>query len=175
MKTDKFDRLWFDVVENTPLSPVWVAAAESGLVAIEIGGTEEVFLETLAEKCQGPTEKGETRTREIVQQITDYLQQERSAFDLPIDWSLMTEFQEKVLRAVYAIPYGETRSYGQIAAQIGMQAAARAVGRANATNPVPLIIPCHRVIGSDGSLRGYGTGDGIGTKAWLLAMEANAA
>ena len=83
----------------------------------------------------------------------------------------MTEFQKKVLKAVCAIPYGETRTYGQIAAQIRFQSASRAVGRANATNPIPLVIPCHRVIGADGNLRGYGAGDGIATKAWLLALE----
>jgi methylated-DNA-[protein]-cysteine S-methyltransferase len=69
------------------------------------------------------------------------------------------------------IPFGETRSYGEIASQIGQPQSQRAVGRANATNPIPVVIPCHRVIGQDGSLRGYGSGDGIKTKRWLLAFE----
>jgi methylated-DNA-[protein]-cysteine S-methyltransferase len=83
----------------------------------------------------------------------------------------MTPFQAKALQTVYAIPYGETRSYGDIAAAIGQPRAARAVGRANATNPMPLVIPCHRVIASDGSLHGYGGPGGLRTKAWLLDLE----
>lgn len=172
MKINRFDTLWIDVVGDGPLSPVWVAVVDNGLAAIEIGGTQSEFVHLLVDRFRGATERDDSRTGEVVQQVAEYLQRERSAFNLPIDWSLMTEFQEKVLRAVYAIPYGETRSYGQIASQIGIQGAARAVGRANATNPVPLVIPCHRVIGADGSLRGYGAGDGIDTKAWLLALEA---
>jgi methylated-DNA-[protein]-cysteine S-methyltransferase len=83
----------------------------------------------------------------------------------------MSEFQAAVLKIVCAIPYGETRSYGQVALEIGRPGAGRAVGRANATNPIPLLIPCHRVIAADGSLRGYGGGEGLKTKAWLLALE----
>ncbi len=75
------------------------------------------------------------------------------------------------MQAVYAIPYGETRTYAEIAAQIGRPKAYRAVGRANATNPMPLVIPCHRVIGTDGKLHGYGGGNGLPTKEWLLKME----
>ena len=70
-----------------------------------------------------------------------------------------------------AIPYGETRTYGEIAAQIGTPNAPRAVGRANAANPMPLVIPCHRVIGTDGKLHGYGGAGGLKTKQWLLSME----
>ena len=172
MKTNGFDRLWIDVVDDVPLSPVWLAVVANGLAAIEIGGTKSEFVQMLSDRFRGIVERDDSRTGMIVQQVGEYLKRERRSFDLPIEWSIMTEFQEKVLRAVYDIPYGETRTYGQIAAQIGMQGAARAVGRANATNPVPLVIPCHRVIGEDGNLRGYGAGDGIATKAWLLALES---
>ena len=75
------------------------------------------------------------------------------------------------MQAVFSIPYGETRTYAEIAHQIGHAHAYRAVGRANATNPMPLVIPCHRVIGTDGKLHGYGGGDGLLTKEWLLKME----
>jgi methylated-DNA-[protein]-cysteine S-methyltransferase len=83
----------------------------------------------------------------------------------------MTPFQQAVLMTVDEIPFGETRSYGEIAAELNKPGAARAVGRANATNPIPLVIPCHRVIGADGSLRGYGAGEGLRTKKWLLEFE----
>jgi methylated-DNA-[protein]-cysteine S-methyltransferase len=80
-------------------------------------------------------------------------------------------FQQEALKVVYAIPYGEIRTYADVAAQIARPHAYRAVGRANATNPMPLVIPCHRVIGKDGKLHGYGGGDGLPTKEWLLKME----
>ncbi len=88
-----------------------------------------------------------------------------------IDWSVLTPFQQKVLQATLAIPYGQTRTYAEIAQQVGKPRAARAVGRAEATNPMPVVIPCHRVIGSDGKLHGYGAGEGLPTKAWLLELE----
>ncbi|MGE5248996.1 MAG: methylated-DNA--[protein]-cysteine S-methyltransferase, partial [Bacteroidota bacterium] len=75
------------------------------------------------------------------------------------------------LQLVFAIPYGKTSTYQHIAAELGRPHASRAVGRANATNPMPLVIPCHRVIGTDGKLHGYGGGNGLTTKAWLLQME----
>jgi methylated-DNA-[protein]-cysteine S-methyltransferase len=101
----------------------------------------------------------------------EYLVGKRTRFDLAIDWSGMSPFQALTLKEISRIPYGQTLSYGQVAAQIGRSGAARAVGRANATNPVPLVIPCHRVVASDGSLRGYGAGEGLKTKRWLLEME----
>jgi methylated-DNA-[protein]-cysteine S-methyltransferase len=114
----------------------------------------------------------QTKTTDEVQQISEYLLGERETFDLPIDWSGLTPFQEKALRATFDIPYGEVKTYGEIASQLGNPRAARAVGRAEATNPMPLVIPCHRVIGADGGLHGYGAGQGLETKAWLLKLEA---
>ena len=75
------------------------------------------------------------------------------------------------MQAVFKIPYGETRTYSEIAVEINRPRAYRAVGRANATNPMPIVIPCHRLIGSDGKLHGYGGGAGLPTKEWLLRME----
>ena len=84
---------------------------------------------------------------------------------------MLSPFQQAALRATCAIPRGQTCTYAQIAAQIGRPRAARAVGRAEATNPVPLVIPCHRVVGTDGGLHGYGMAEGLKTKEWLLRME----
>ena len=106
-------------------------------------------------------------------QVQQFLEGKVKDFSLPIDWSGMTDFQITVLKAVMAIPPGETASYGEIAAQIGKPGAARGVGRANATNPVPLVIPCHRVVGANGRLTGYGGAGGLETKQWLLDLEKN--
>ena len=156
---------------NTPLGAVWIAISDKGLVAVQIGGDEGDFTQGLTTRFWVPLSPAEDQIAPIMQQIEAYLAGRRKIFEIPIHWEVMSHFQQKVLSVVYAIPFGETHSYGQIAAQIGKPRAARAVGRANATNPMPLVIPCHRVVGADGSLRGYGGGEGVKTKTWLLDLE----
>jgi methylated-DNA-[protein]-cysteine S-methyltransferase len=102
-------------------------------------------------------------------QLAEYFAGERKDFDLPLSLS-GTEFQVAVLEALQTIPYGETTSYGAVAKQIGRPKAVRAVGAANGRNPIPIIVPCHRVIGSTGDLTGFG--GGLDTKAELLRLEA---
>jgi methylated-DNA-[protein]-cysteine S-methyltransferase len=101
-------------------------------------------------------------------QLGEYLAGLRRDFELPLA-PRGTDFERRVWRALCAIPYGETRSYAQIAATIGNPAACRAVGRANGRNPLPIVVPCHRVIGSDGSLTGFG--GGLDLKRFLLDLE----
>jgi methylated-DNA-[protein]-cysteine S-methyltransferase len=105
-------------------------------------------------------------------QLTEYFTGARTVFDLPIE-PRGSEFQKKVWHALRKIPFGQTRSYLDIAKMFGSAAASRAVGRANGKNPLSIIVPCHRVIGSDGSLTGFA--GGLETKAALLAFEAKAA
>jgi len=107
--------------------------------------------------------------KKTAKQLDEYFSGKRKEFDLPLRFE-GTDFQKKVWNALLTIPYGETRSYGQIAAQIGNPKASRAVGMANNRNPVSIICPCHRVIGADGSLTGYG--GGLKTKKYLLKLEA---
>lgn len=111
-------------------------------------------------------EKPFTATR---QQLTEYFDGERREFDLPLKLT-GTEFQMSVLQALQHIPYGETTSYAEIAERIGRPKAVRAVGAANGRNPIPIIVPCHRVIGSHGDLTGFG--GGLDTKEALLRLEA---
>ena len=103
------------------------------------------------------------------QQLLEYFAGERTEFDLPLKLA-GSEFQVSVLKALQAIPYGETVSYGEIARRIGRPKAVRAVGAANGRNPIPIVVPCHRVIGTSGDLTGFG--GGLDTKEALLRLEA---
>jgi methylated-DNA-[protein]-cysteine S-methyltransferase len=107
--------------------------------------------------------------RETLLQLRSYFSGELHRFDLPLDL-VGTEFQQRVWRALQTIPYGETRSYSQIAEQIGAPRAVRAVGAANGRNPIPIVVPCHRVIGASGDLVGFG--GGLDWKRFLLGLEA---
>lgn len=106
--------------------------------------------------------------KEAYQQLSEYLKGERKEFDLPLN-PKGTDFQKRVWRALCDIPYGETRSYKQIAKAVGNSKAVRAVGMANNRNPITIVVPCHRVIGADGKLVGYG--GGLEMKEFLLRLE----
>jgi methylated-DNA-[protein]-cysteine S-methyltransferase len=106
--------------------------------------------------------------RETARQLEEYFKGERHEFDLPLRLD-GTEFQRRAWRNLLEIPYGKTRSYGEQAERIGNPKASRAVGLANGRNPIPIVVPCHRVIGANGSLTGFG--GGIARKRWLLAHE----
>jgi methylated-DNA-[protein]-cysteine S-methyltransferase len=155
----------------TPLGSIWVAISERGLVALDIAVDRVAFIEGLESCGYHQIVEDSARTAGAIQQVRHYLQGYRQTFDIPIDWEVLTPFQELVLKATYAIPYGQVATYGEIAHLVGKPRAARAVSRAEATNPIPLVIPCHRVIGVDGGLHGYGAGEGLKTKAWLLQLE----
>lgn len=108
---------------------------------------------------------------EAERQLAEYFDGRRKTFNLKLDFA-GTAFQRKVWRALLTIPFGETRSYAQIAKQIGSPSASRAVGAANGRNPISIVAPCHRVIGADGRLTGFA--GGLGAKAYLLALESGA-
>ena len=157
---------------STPLGPIWVAVSDRGLVAVEVNPDQEKITQHLIRAGYHQIVRDQTKTAAALQEISEYLHGERETFELPIDWSVLTPFQVRALRATFEIPYGQVSTYGEIARRVGKPRAARAVGRAEATNPMPLVIPCHRVIGADGGLHGYGAGEGLATKAWLLELES---
>jgi O-6-methylguanine DNA methyltransferase len=107
--------------------------------------------------------------KDVAAQLDSYFAGEQTAFDIEMDLR-GTEFQQRVWAQLCAIPYGETISYGELASRIGNANASRAVGLANGRNPISIIVPCHRVIGADGSLTGYG--GGLERKTWLLEHES---
>lgn len=147
---------YFDVVAS-PLGPLGVAVDEAGaLVAIRLdGGTPEGSRDP--ERCA-----------HVAAQLDEYFAGRRRSFDLTLS-PRGTEFQQRVWRALCAIPYGAVRNYGDIARAIGQPSASRAVGRANGCNPLPIVVPCHRVIASNGTIGGYS--GGLAIKHRLLALE----
>ena len=158
-------------LKNTPLGDLCIGVSEYGLVAVEWVEKGLDFHEYLTKRFKRPVETNPGRASIALQQLDEYLRGKRRNFSIPIDWSVMRSFQRQVLQIVCTIPYGHTRTYGDIAEELGNRNKARAVGQANASNPMPLVIPCHRVIGSDDKLHGYGGGEGLPTKEWLLKME----
>lgn len=160
-------------IGNVPqerLGPIWVALSPRGLVGVHMKESEAEIRERYSDRELREDAK---RTGPVLEQLASYFKGEGQAFDVAIDWSTLASFQQQVLQLVCEVPYGQTTTYQDIASQLGNPAAARAVGRANATNPMPIIIPCHRVLGADGKLHGYGGPGGVETKAWLLALEGS--
>jgi len=149
---------------DSPVGKLTLVATDDGLAAIlwENDRPHRVPLHVVAEAPCHPV------LVDAARQLEQYFAGECKTFDLNLDFD-GTEFQRKVWSALLTIPFGETRSYSQIAKQIGHPNAARAVGAANGRNPISIIAPCHRVIGSTGKLTGFG--GGLPAKAQLLALE----
>jgi len=163
-------KVYLGDLKDSPLGDLRIAASPRGLVAVEWADSQ-LALDSYLARLKANVEAHQALIQPYAKELREYLNGARRKFTFAIDWSTLRPFQLKTLKAVFAIPYGETRTYAEIATQIKHPRAYRAVGRANATNPMPLVIPCHRVIGADGKLHGYGGGDGLPTKAWLLKME----
>ena len=162
--------IYIGELNGTRLGDLRLAASDFGLVAVEWADSQVDF-DSYLQKLKRPIQPDAKKIAPYVRELREYLNGKRTAFTIPIDWSLFRPFQREALQVVYRIPYGETCTYRDIAMEIGRPNASRAVGRANATNPMPLVIPCHRVIGRDGKLHGYGGGEGLKTKEWLLKLE----
>jgi methylated-DNA-[protein]-cysteine S-methyltransferase len=140
---------------ETPLGPVQLMAdADGALTELKFGASNGAGNGTV--------------NPDVARQLSEYFAGKRKAFDLPLA-PRGTEFQKRVWKELARVPYGETISYSELANRVGSQGAARAVGRANATNPIAIIVPCHRVIGADGSLTGYAYG--VELKRSLLDLE----
>src|ERR1700733_487033 len=148
----------------SPIGRLRLVASDEGLAAIlwDNDRPRPAYLADLAENPAHPTL---LRTEK---ELNEYFSRKRKTFSVPLDMR-GTHFQKQVWEALLAIPFGETRSYAQIANQIGNPKATRAVGAANGQNPIPIIIPCHRVIGANGKLTGFG--GGLEIKDQLLALE----
>jgi methylated-DNA-[protein]-cysteine S-methyltransferase len=155
--------LFFKYV-NSPVGKLKVIASEQGLVAIlwENDNPLRVRLERATEDADQPI------LRQTEQQLEEYFSGSRKSFSIPLDIR-GTSFQKDVWQQLLAIPFGQTRSYGELAKELGRPLASRAVGAANGRNPLSIVVPCHRVIGSSGKLTGFA--GGLDTKARLLELE----
>ncbi len=152
----------------TPLGEVHLAATGRGLCALAFGESRQAFVRRLEARGWQVLE-GPEYVQMAAKQVREYLEGDRRQFHLPLDLDGLPAFQHRVLRALSDIPAGQVLTYGELARRLGRPGAARAVGRALAANPIPLVIPCHRIVRSDGSLGGYSAG--LPIKAWLLEME----
>jgi methylated-DNA-[protein]-cysteine S-methyltransferase len=152
---------YFTQIES-PLGPLLLAADDAGLRQIEFANGKR------ASQPDPAWREDPTQLREPIRQLRAYFAGELENFDLPLA-PVGTPFQLGVWRRLSEIPYGQTISYGELARRIGNPNASRAVGLANGSNPIPIVIPCHRVIGSNGKLTGYG--GGLPIKEKLLALE----
>jgi methylated-DNA-[protein]-cysteine S-methyltransferase len=158
-------KTYFSKFTRTPVGQLKLVASGRGLAAIlwENDNPRRVRLDNVVADARHPV------LLETEKQLGEYFAGRRKVFELPLDFA-GTEFQRRVWEALLTIPFGETRSYAQIAKQIGHAEAVRAVGAANGRNPISIIAPCHRVIGSSGKLTGFA--GGLEVKARLLAHEA---
>ena len=165
------EKIFIGSVKLPHLGEVWLAATDKGLLRLNFPSTRQQFISYINSAYVYELIEDQATLAKISTQLQEYISGERTEFNLQIDWAGMGEFQRKALEATIRIPYGQTATYKQIAEQAGNPNGARAAGRAEATNPIPLVIPCHRVVGSDGKLHGYGAGAGLETKTWLLGHE----
>jgi len=153
---------------DSPLGPLLVAATPRGLVRLSYGAEGEV-LEDLAGRVSPRILEAPARLDEVRRELDEYFDGCRSDFDLPIDWSLTRGFTGKVLRATARIGFGKTSTYAEVAGRAGSPRAVRAAGNALGANPIPVVVPCHRVLRTGGALGGY-TG-GVERKEFLLRLE----
>lgn len=156
---------WAEI--DSPLGRLFLAANRSGLIRLSFTDRAEQSIPNLDPRARLVKDGQEIQAYQ--QQLQEYFDGRRKEFSLPTDISNQTDFQRSVLRAIEGIPAGQVRSYGRVAEDVGRPGAARAVGQALGNNPIPIVLPCHRVVASDGSLGGY-TG-GLERKRQLLALE----
>jgi methylated-DNA-[protein]-cysteine S-methyltransferase len=159
---------------DSPLGPLLAATTDKGLVRLSYLGfrDEDATLQKLAADVSPRVLEAPARLDDVRRELDEYFDGRRSRFDLAVDWSPMADFQRRILRATAAIPFGSHASYGEVAEQAGNPRAYRAAGTALARNPIPIVIPCHRVIGANGTLTGYA--GGLHRKQLLLELEQDA-
>jgi len=154
---------------TSPVGSLLVAVSAEGVCRVVIGGDMAVLAVRLAGRSHSTVAEGLREPSEVALQFAEYFAGRRKRFTLPLDYRLATPFQRLVFQELLKVPPGQVVSYGQLARAIGRPHAARGVGSALAHNPLPILVPCHRVIHKDGTLAGYSAG--VRIKEQLLALE----
>ena len=156
---------------DSPVGPVLVAATRRGLVRISFGAAydEDAVLADLCARVSPRIVEAPSYFDAVRKELDEYFHGQRTRFDLPLDWSLTGGFGRRVLEHTARIPYGGVSSYKEVAAKAGSPRGARAAGNALGANPIPIVVPCHRVLATGGGLGGYG--GGIDRKEFLLKLE----
>ena len=153
---------------ETVIGSLGLARSQAGVLALTFGDVDELMV-TVADKVSPRVVQSGEGFDPVRRQLDEYLQGGRTDFELPLDWRLSHGFRLDVLRELVEVPYGETVSYQELARRAGRPKAARAVGSAMATNPIPIVVPCHRVLRTGGALGGYA--GGLDAKRHLLTIE----
>jgi len=155
---------------DTPIGPLFVAVTRRGLVRVSFPNEDHGWVvDDLATRVSPRVLEAPARLDAVRRQLDEYFDGRRRHFDLSLDWSLTTGFRRRVLRTTARIPYGSVSTYQQVAARAGNARAARAAGSALGSNPMPIVVPCHRVVRTGGNLGGFG--GGLDVKARLLELE----
>jgi methylated-DNA-[protein]-cysteine S-methyltransferase len=158
----------FDVIDS-PIGPLLVAATPRGLARIFFDAEPELHLDRLARSFGSRVLRSGPSVGAAHRQLDEYFEGNRSAFELDVDLRGAAPFAQHVLDELARVPYGQTTTYGTLAAKVGAPRAARAVGMVMNRNPIPIVLPCHRVVGANGSLTGYA--GGLDVKERLLRLE----
>jgi methylated-DNA-[protein]-cysteine S-methyltransferase len=157
-------------MSDSPFGPLLLAATPRGLVKVSLPGHDpDEALEDLAARVSPRVLEAPARLEEARRELDLYFEGRLTEFELPLDWQLSRDFRRRALRAIDRIPYGKTRSYTEIARSAGNERAVRAAGTACGANPIPIVVPCHRVLRTGGALGGYG--GGLPMKEALLKLE----
>lgn len=166
---ERLARVAIDVTDS-PLGPLWLAMGPRGVLGIHYGPeADERELRRIVARYGPAILRAPRRLDPLKRQLDEYFAGRRRHFELPVDLSPLTPFQRRVLGATKAVPFGRLATYREVATRAGSPGAARATGGAVGSNPVPIVVPCHRVVASDGTLGGYG--GGLEAKRFLLRLE----
>jgi len=158
----------YDVVDS-PIGPLLVAATDEGLLRISFDPDPDREIDRIAQIAGRRVLMAPRAVDPVRRELDEYFEQRRQAFDVSVDLRGTTEFTAQVLGELARVPYGQTATYGQLASRVGRPRAARAIGMVMNHNPIPIVLPCHRIVGSNGSLVGYG--GGLDRKEHLLRLE----
>jgi len=159
----------FDVVDDTPIGPLLVGVTDHGVCRISFDAEPEHHLETLARRFGPRVLRSAKPVEEVRRELDEYFAGRRRHFDLDVDTRFLSVYSQRVLQELAQVEYGTTTTYGTLATRSGNPRAARAVGTIMNRNPIPIVLPCHRVVGASGALTGYA--GGLERKELLLRLE----